>query len=129
MLALLARSRRLRRARGKLGSSSLPEAEGPEGELDPAEIEICKAEDGSDWLLGSGSFGDVYKGMRRGVQEVAVKKLRCTMPADTWLQLLAKEIYVLKKISYDRNIVQFYGACLQDQASAMLVMEYMEVRV
>ena len=99
------------------------------GEISPDEIEICKTRDGSDWVLGMGSFGVVYKGLRRGVQEVAVKKLHCSTEGDAWLRLLAKEVFVLKKVSYDRNIVQFYGACLQDQASAMLVMEYMAVRV
>ena len=28
-------------------------------DLDPAEITICKRPDGSDWLLGVGSFGQV----------------------------------------------------------------------
>ena len=100
-------------------------------EMDPDEIEICKAADGSDWLLGSGSFGQVYKGMRRGVQEVAVKKMVRTTAAaaGVWLRVLVKEIDILKQVSFDRNIVQYYGACLQDQASAMLVMEYMEVRI
>ena len=70
----------------------------------------------------------VYKGLRRGVQEVAVKKLARNTSEDVWFKLLTKEIDVLKKVSYDRNIVQYYGACLQDQASAMLVMEYMAVR-
>lgn len=27
--------------------------------IDPGEISICKREDGSDWLLGAGSFGKV----------------------------------------------------------------------
>ncbi len=70
----------------------------------------------------------MYKGLRRGVQEVAVKKLARNTSEDVWFKLLTKEIDVLKKVSYDRNIVQYYGACLQDQASAMLVMEYMAVR-
>ena len=165
-------------------------------EIDLSEIKICKRPDGSDWLLGAGSFGQVscclsgiqgcssgchashwsrprydtacgpmqvYKGLRRGVQEVAVKKLARNTAEDVWFKLLTNEIDVLKKVwsdgsstsmaqtrrqpcsacelftsmskrlvlaqvSYDRNIVQYYGACLQDQASAMLVMEYMAVR-
>jgi hypothetical protein len=29
-------------------------------DLDPAEITICKRPDGSDWVLGIGSFGQVW---------------------------------------------------------------------
>ena len=37
-----------------------------------------------------------------------------------------QEVDVLKSVSYDRNVVQFYGTCpLGDQT--MLVLEYMEV--
>ena len=38
-----------------------------------------------------------------------------------------QEISILKSISYDRNIVQFYGAVLSG-SEPMLVLEYMEVR-
>ena len=31
--------------------------------IDPGEISICKREDGSDWLLGAGSFGKVMAGV------------------------------------------------------------------
>ena len=40
--------------------------------------------------------------------------------------LAVQEIRLLKRISFDRNIVQFYGACLESQPP-MLVMEYMGV--
>ena len=43
------------------------------------------------------------------------------------MKLLRKEIVILKRVSYDVNIVQFYGACTTEPA--MLVMEYMEVRL
>lgn len=97
--------------------------------IDPSEIEICKATDGSDLLLGTGSFGNVYKGLRGGFQEVAVKKLRCTIASDVdQMRLLKKEIVILKRASFDRNIVQYYGFCIEKQVSAMLVMEYLAVR-
>jgi hypothetical protein len=38
---------------------------------------------------------------------------------------MRKEIAILKRVSYDPHIVQFYGACTTEPA--MLVMEYMEV--
>ena len=39
---------------------------------------------------------------------------------------MAREIAIMKKISFDANIVQFYGACT-DGTGAWLMMEYMEV--
>ena len=41
--------------------------------------------------------------------------------------LTLQEIQLLKRISHDRNIVQFYGACLETKPP-MLIMEYMGVR-
>ena len=37
-----------------------------------------------------------------------------------------QEIQLLRKLSFDRNIVQFYGACLQEENT--MIMEYMEVK-
>ena len=42
------------------------------------------------------------------------------------LQLMRKEIGIMRAISYDAHIVQFYGACTTTEP-AMLVMEYMRV--
>ena len=46
---------------------------------------------------------------------------------DGWYAGHSQEISILKSISYDRNIVQFYGAVLSG-SEPMLVLEYMEVR-
>jgi len=85
-------------------------------------IEICRNPDGDPWLLGEGSYGRVYRGVRGGVQDVAVKVLHASDDSQT--KAFQKEISILKSISYDRNIVQFYGAVLTDRP--MLVLEYME---
>ena len=37
-----------------------------------------------------------------------------------------QEVEVLKSVSYDRNVVQFYGTCVLGNQT-MLVLEYMEV--
>lgn len=48
------------------------------------------------------------------------------------MQALRREISILRRVSADANIVQFYGAVLPEEGNsaanpAMLVMEYMEV--
>ena len=40
--------------------------------------------------------------------------------------LALQEIRLLRKLSFDANIVQFYGACLQEE-NTMMVLEYMAV--
>ena len=37
-----------------------------------------------------------------------------------------QEVSILRSLNYDRNVVQFYGACLQEGSDPMLVTEYME---
>ena len=44
---------------------------------------------------------------------MAVKMLSCS--DDLQLQQILVEINLLKSLSFDRNVVQFYGACLQPQ--------------
>ena len=78
----------------------------------------------------------VYKAVRQGTTDVAVKTLKLKVVSDLLLYQMKKESAILRKVSHDSNIVQYYGACLPSPASqelsdsgAMLVMEYMEVRV
>jgi serine/threonine protein kinase len=75
-----------------------------------AEIEILKRADGTDWQLGAGGFGTVYKAMRNGVQPVAVKVLgsvnsglvlKSMTPSD-----FAHEISILRACR-DTNVLQF----------------------
>ena len=42
---------------------------------------------------------------------------------------IAQEVGILKSLNYDRNIVQFYGACLRPGGDPLLVCEYMEGEV
>ncbi|DBA75882.1 TPA: Serine/threonine-protein kinase Nek3 [Trebouxia sp. C0004] len=90
-----------------------------------ANLEICRRPDGSLWLLGEGACGKVYKAMRDGVQEVAVKVLAASQFSGIAEGIQLQEIHLMHKLSYDRNMVQLYGACL-DSTCPMLVMEYME---
>ncbi len=50
----------------------------------------------------------VYKAMRRHVQDCAVKILRNVNEAE--LINFQREVYIMQQCSFDRNIVQFYGA-------------------
>lgn len=57
------------RSRGKgFNKKDLPLSD---WEIHESEIEICKRPDGTLWHLGAGSFGQVFKAMRGGVQPVA----------------------------------------------------------
>ena len=42
------------------------------------------------------------------------------------LAVRMQEIELLRSLSFDANIVQFYGACLQEE-NTMMVLEYMAV--
>ncbi|KAL0020996.1 hypothetical protein WJX77_005136 [Trebouxia sp. C0004] len=94
-----------------------------DGHISLCNITISQRRDGSDWLLGKGSSGKVFKGLKNDVQPVAIKLLNQTDAQQ--LAEFAKEIQLLRTLSFDRNIVQFYGACLQE-ANTMMVLEYME---
>ena len=62
----------------------------------------------------------VYKGVRGGVQDVAVKMLHYGDSEDG-LKQFVDECCILKSLNYDRNVVQFYGACLLSGRTPMLV--------
>ena len=57
-------------------------------QLDPASLQILTKPDGSEWELGCGTSGRVYKALYNGVQEVAVKVFNEALPS---LQALAEE--------------------------------------
>ena len=64
-----------------------------------------KAWRGRGDLVSTHAHGlQVYKGLRSGVQDVAVKKL--TIPEELEMQAFWVEINLLRSLSYDRNIVQ-----------------------
>ncbi len=53
----------------------------------------------------------------------------CVRSFSIWLsaELLQEEVHIMERVSFDRNIVQYYGACLNEEVP-LLVMEYMAVR-
>lgn len=92
--------------------------------INPEEIEIAKRPDGTDWILGQGGFGKVYKAMRDGVHPVAVKVLVTDGHlSDAEKESFMKEMAILKYCR-DGNIVQFIGSCIQGD-KIMLITEFM----
>ncbi|GAB4822994.1 hypothetical protein N2152v2_010040 [Parachlorella kessleri] len=87
------------------------------------DIEILKRPDGSEWLLGEGRYGRVYKALKGGVQAVAVKRLnKVTQKQKAQFD---QEAGMLRYVSRDANVTQFYGACVTN-GDMMLVEELME---
>jgi serine/threonine protein kinase len=82
------------------------------------------AHDGALTLFAAARL-QVYKGLRRGVHEVAVKQLG-NLKDPQLIRQFRKEIAILGRVSFQPNIVNFYGACLRNPANIMLVMELME---
>ena len=80
-------------------------------ELLPSDVQICLRPNGSKWLLGKGGFGEVFKGVKDGVDEVAVKIIRIQQQAAT-IEQFKHEIDLISKLRH-RHILQFYGACIK----------------
>eukprot|EP00884_Botryococcus_braunii_P017382 jgi/Botrbrau1/4327/Bobra.0232s0018.1 len=89
--------------------------------ISPDSLEFAHRPDGSVWVLGSGSFGQVIKGVRDGVHDVALKISTCKL--DTNSEAFTREVALLKSCR-NSNIVQFQGVCVVDDC-VWLVMEYM----
>lgn len=79
-------------------------------ELQPEDVEICRRPDGSKWCLGRGGFGEVLKGVKDGVDEVAVKLIKMSSPVA--VEQFKQEINTISMLRH-RHILQFYGACVQ----------------
>lgn len=87
---------------------------------------ICKHPDGSEVELGQGNFGRVVKGLKNDVQEVALKMTVVKGDVLQSQQDFISEIAMMQFVSRDRNIAQFYGACIWG-SNLCLVVEYMGV--
>ena len=71
-------------------------------------------------MLGSGSFGDCYKG-RLGRRAVAIKKMRIGMIDEDGFTSFSKEVVMLSVVDHE-NIVEFCGYVLHP--CLLIVMEY-----
>ncbi|XP_059306591.1 G-type lectin S-receptor-like serine/threonine-protein kinase At4g27290 [Lycium ferocissimum] len=84
---------------------------------------ITKATDDFSFAnkIGEGGFGQVYKGVLEGGQEVAVKRLSET--SDQGFHEFKNEVNCIAKLQH-RNLVKLLGCCIQGDEK-MLVYEYM----
>ncbi|XP_050127803.1 serine/threonine-protein kinase STY17-like isoform X2 [Malus sylvestris] len=72
--------------------------------------------------VGSGSFGDLYRGTYC-TQEVAIKVLKPERVNAEMLRDFSQEVYILRKIRH-KNVVQFIGACTRPP-NLCIVTEFM----
>ncbi|KAK9865664.1 hypothetical protein WJX84_002223 [Apatococcus fuscideae] len=88
----------------------------------PAEdLAICIRPDGSDWKLGTGSYGTVYRGLMHQSTPVAIKII--TEQSQKEKLRFVQEISLLKNLRHT-NIVQFIGALI-DPEQIVLAAEFM----
>ena len=72
--------------------------------------------------LGSGTFGDCYKGSMEGT-EVAIKKMRAGLINKDGFEAFSKEVVILANLEHE-NIVNFRGYCLEP--ALLIVMDFVE---
>jgi hypothetical protein len=101
---------------------TFPEVPWSEWHIDARDIQVARRDDGREWKLGGGAFGEVYKAMLKGVNPVAVKVLRDQ--SYTSRDEFGKEVGLLKTL-HNSNIVQFQGACLEED-KMLLITEFMD---
>ncbi|PON82678.1 Mitogen-activated protein kinase kinase kinase [Trema orientale] len=92
----------------------------PTDETDVWEIDtrLLKVEN----KVGSGSYGDLYRGTYCS-QEVAVKVLKLEHINAEILRDFSQEVYIMRKIRH-KNVVQFIGACTR-HPNLCIVTEFM----
>ena len=100
-------------------SSSNNNDDGYDWELLPTDVLICKKSDGTPWRLGKGGFGEVFKGLKDGVDEVAVKRIRLLSASPSMIEQFKREIDMISRLRH-RHILQFYGACVQPNCLYMV---------
>ncbi|XP_048131106.1 G-type lectin S-receptor-like serine/threonine-protein kinase At4g27290 [Rhodamnia argentea] len=77
----------------------------------------------TDNKLGEGGFGPVYKGVLKGGQEIAVKKL--SRDSRQGLHEFKNEVLYVSKLQH-RNLVKLLGCCIQEEN--LLIYELMPNR-
>jgi len=96
------------------GAGAPPAAD--DWELNPEQLQLTS-------IIGSGSFGDLYKGYHAG-SEVAVKILKDVHENVRQFQEFLQEVAIMRKVRH-KNVVQFIGACTR-VPNLCIVFEYMQ---
>ncbi|KAH3794040.1 serine/threonine-protein kinase TNNI3K-like [Dreissena polymorpha] len=74
-------------------------------------------------VIGSGSFGKVYKGRCRG-KTVAVKRYKAScFGTKSDVDMFCREVAILSKLN-SPYVIQFMGACLDDPSQFAIVTQY-----
>nr|ACJ85685.1 unknown [Medicago truncatula] len=84
-------------------------------EIDPSQLKY-------ENKVGSGSFGDLFRGSYCS-QDVAIKVLKPERISTDMLKEFAQEVYIMRKIRH-KNVVQFIGACTRPP-NLCIVTEFM----
>ncbi|XP_072988529.1 wall-associated receptor kinase-like 20 [Typha latifolia] len=84
--------------------------------------ELRKATDGfsKERILGSGGFGEVYKGVLKDGTQVAIKCAKVGNPKST--QLVLNEVGILSLVNH-KNLVRLLGCCVE-APQPLLIYEY-----
>ena len=67
-----------------------------EWRINPEQLAICKRENGTDWRLGAGGFGTVYKAVKDDVHDVAMKIFKNEDGVGTQTHKFQNEIAIMK---------------------------------
>uniref|UniRef100_A0A915EIG8 Protein kinase domain-containing protein n=1 Tax=Ditylenchus dipsaci TaxID=166011 RepID=A0A915EIG8_9BILA len=74
-------------------------------------------------IIGSGSFGKVYKGIYKG-KTVAVKRYRAlAFGCKTEVDMFCREVSILSRLKHP-NVISFVGACMDDPSQFAIITEY-----
>ncbi|XP_017584872.1 PREDICTED: serine/threonine-protein kinase TNNI3K [Corvus brachyrhynchos] len=77
-------------------------------------------------IIGSGSFGKVYKGRCRN-KIVAIKRYRAnTYCSKSDVDMFCREVSILCRLNHP-CVIQFVGACLDDPSQFAIVTQYLQV--
>ncbi|KAK4284424.1 hypothetical protein QN277_001257 [Acacia crassicarpa] len=89
-------------------------------QIDMAIIKVATNNFSEGSRIGKGGFGEVYKGVLRNGQEIAVKRLSRT--SSQGVEEFKNEVLLIAKLQH-RNLVRLLGFCLEDKEK-ILVYEY-----